>query len=76
MYRFWYNAPTLLSTGATVVMELVPYQPWQRSAAVSVHYTKTCIYSQNVLRRMGEFVAETCRVDLKRLLKERVVASC
>ena len=27
------------------------------SAAVSVHCTKSCIYSQKVLLRMGEFVA-------------------
>jgi len=28
-----------------------------RSAAISVHCTKRCIYSQKVLLRMGEFVA-------------------
>jgi len=28
-----------------------------RSAAVSVHCTKSCIYSQKVLLRMGEFFA-------------------
>ena len=28
-----------------------------RSAAVSLHCTKSCIYSQKVLLRMGEFVA-------------------
>ena len=27
------------------------------SAAISVHCTKSCIYSQKVLLRMGEFVA-------------------
>ena len=32
--------------------------PWHRSAAVSVHCTKTCIYSQKVLLRMSEFVAQ------------------
>ena len=32
-------------------------QPWHRSAAVSVHCTQSCIYSQKVLLRMGEFVA-------------------
>ena len=47
IYSFWYNAPTLLPTGAT----------WHRSAAVSVHCTQSCIYSQKVLMRMGEFVA-------------------
>ena len=31
--------------------------PWHRSAAVSVHCTKSCIYSQKELLRMGEFVA-------------------
>ena len=27
IYSFWYNAPTLLPTGAAVEMELVPSQP-------------------------------------------------
>jgi hypothetical protein len=35
----------------------VPSQPWHRSAAEAVHCTKSCIYSQKVLLRMGEFVA-------------------
>jgi len=30
---------------------------WYRSAVLSVHCTKSCIYSQKVLLRMGEFVA-------------------
>ena len=34
----------------------VPSQPWNRSAAVSVHCSKSCVYSQKVLLRMGEFV--------------------
>ena len=44
-YNFGYNAPILLPTDATVEMELhrVPSQTW--SAAVSVHCTKSCIYS-------------------------------
>ena len=54
---FWYNAPPLLPTGATVEMLRVPSQPWHRSAAEAVHCTKSCIYSQKVLLRMGEFVA-------------------
>jgi len=36
----------------------VPSQPWHRSAAVSVHCTKSCIYSQKLLLKMGEFVAQ------------------
>ena len=35
----------------------VTSQTWRRLAAVSVHCTKSCIYSQKVLLRMGEFVA-------------------
>ena len=35
----------------------VPSQTWYRPAAVSVHCTNSCIYSQKVLLRMGEFVA-------------------
>ena len=58
-YSFWYSAPTLLPTGATVEMELheVPFKPWHRLAAEAVRFTKSCIYSQKVLLRMGEFVA-------------------
>ena len=32
----------------------VPSQPWHRSAAVLMHCTKSCIYSQKLLLRMGE----------------------
>jgi hypothetical protein len=35
----------------------VPSQTCHRSAAMSVYCTKSCIYSQKVLLRMGEFVA-------------------
>jgi len=35
----------------------VPSQTCPRSTAISVHCTKSCIYSQKVLMRMGEFVA-------------------
>jgi len=31
--------------------------PCHWSAAISVHCTKSCIYSQKVLLKMGEFVA-------------------
>jgi len=33
------------------------WQGCHRSAAISVHSTKSCTYSQKVLLRMGEFVA-------------------
>jgi len=46
IYIFWYNAPILLLTG-----------DYHRSAAISVHCTESCIYSQKVLLKMGEFVA-------------------
>jgi len=35
----------------------VSSQPCHRSAAISVHCTKKCIYSQKVLLRMSEYVA-------------------
>ena len=54
----------------------VSSQPWHRSAAVSVHCTKSCIYSQKMLLRMDEFVARTCGAELKRLINGKVVASC
>jgi len=40
---FWYNAPLLLSVG--------------RNIGALYQNTKSCIYSQRVLLRMGEFVA-------------------
>ena len=70
IYSFWYNAPTLLPTGSTVVIE-VPSQPWHRSAAVLVHCTKSCIYSQNVLLRMGEFVARNMEGRFKNINKRK-----
>ena len=55
----------------------VPSQPWHRSAAVSVRCTKSCIYIQKVLLRMGEFLARNiCRAELKRLINEKFVACC
>ena len=59
IYSFCYNASTLLLNGVTVGMELIPVpsQPWHRSTTVSVHCTKSCVYSQKVILRMGEFVA-------------------
>ena len=45
----------------------VPSQPWHRSAAVSVHCTKSCIYSQKLLLRMGEFVARNMRGLFKKI---------
>jgi hypothetical protein len=53
---FWYNAPTLLPTGATIESSS---ETWHRSAAVSVHCTKSCIYNQKELLRMSEFVARS-----------------
>jgi hypothetical protein len=47
-----------------------------RLAAVSVNCTKSCIYSQKVLLRMGEFVARNRRDWFKILINEKVVASC
>jgi len=35
----------------------VPSQPCHQSAGIPVHCTKSCIYNQKVLLRMGEFVA-------------------
>ena len=46
-----------------------------RQCCRPVHCTKSCIYSQNVFLRMGELTPETCRVELKRLINEKVVAS-
>jgi hypothetical protein len=66
IYSCWYSAPTLLPTGATV---------WHRSAALWVHCTKSCIYSQKCSWGWANMSLETCRADLKRLINEKVVAS-
>jgi hypothetical protein len=64
-YSFWYNAPTLLPTGDTVGMELVPSRPCHQSAAVSVHCTKSCVYRKKCSWGWAKLSPETCRVDLK-----------
>jgi hypothetical protein len=54
------NSTKSPASGAGTVSEPrdgFPSRPWHRSASVSVHCTKSCIYSQKVLLRMGEFVA-------------------
>ena len=42
-----------------------------RSAAVSVHCTKSCIYSQKVLLKMGEFVARYMSGWFKKIKKKK-----
>ena len=54
----------------------VPSQPWHRSAAMSVHCTKSCMYSQKELWGWANLSPETCMAELKRLISEKVVASC
>ena len=46
----------------------VPSQPWHRSATLLVHCTKSSSWS--------DLLPETCRVDFKRLINEKDVASC
>jgi hypothetical protein len=45
----------------------LPSQPWHRSAAVSVHCTKSCIYSQKVLLRRVEFFARNMKGWIKKI---------
>ena len=47
-----------------------------RSAAVSVHCTKSYIYSQKCSWGWANLSPETCRADLKRLINEKFFASC
>jgi hypothetical protein len=44
----------------------VPPQPCYQSAALSVHCTKSCIYSQKCSWGWANLSPETCRADLKR----------
>ena len=53
----------------------VPSQPWHRSAAVSVHCTKSCIQVKKCSWGWANLSPETCRAELKRLINEKVVAS-
>ena len=54
-----------------------PSQLWHRLTAVSVHCTKSCIYNQKECSwGWANLLPETCRADLKRLINEKVVASC
>ena len=46
-------------------------QPWHRSAAEAVHCTKSCIYSQKVLLRMGEFIARNILCWFKNINKRK-----
>ena len=65
IYSFWYNAPTLLSTGAMVEMEYSSI-----STVAPVYTVKKCSWGWVNLS------PETCRADLKRLINVEVVASC
>ena len=53
-YSFWYNETTVLPTGATVEMKVKCGTGRQHCRCI---ISKSCIYSQTVLLRMGEFVA-------------------
>ena len=52
-FRLWYNAPTLLPTGATGEMELTRWWVYTQCRCI----VPKAVYSQKVLLRMGEFVA-------------------
>jgi hypothetical protein len=49
----------------------VPSQLWHWSAAVSVHCTKSCVCSQKVLLRIGEFVARNMWGWIKKINKQK-----
>ena len=51
----------------------VPSQPWHLSAAVPMHCTKSCVYSQKCSWGWANLSPETCRADLKRLINERLL---
>jgi len=55
--KFAHPQEHLLTVYTAFVTMQFPAQPWHRSAAVTVHGTKSCIYTQKVLLRMDEFVA-------------------
>ena len=73
IHSFWYHALTMLSTGATAEMKPVPSQPWHRSAAGSVHCTKSCVYSQKCSWGWTNLSPEMCRADLERLINGRLL---
>ena len=77
IYSFWYNAPTLLPTGATVEMEHqfhlnrgAGQQQCRFIVPKAVYMVKNCSWG------WANLSPETCRADLKRLINEKVSASC
>ena len=65
------NSPILRSTFLT---ECTAFDTMRRHCCRSVHCTKNCIYIQNVLLRMGEFVARNMLGWFKKMNKRR--SSC
>ena len=59
IYSFWYNEPTLLPTGSSV----------------GALYQKLYIQSKKFSWGWATLSPETCRADLKTLIKDKVVAS-
>ena len=59
IYSFWYNAPTLLPIGSSV----------------GALYQKLYIQSKKSSWGWANLSPETCRAELKRLVKEKVVVS-
>ena len=70
MYSFWYNPATLLPTGATVEMEPISTV----GSKVGALYQKLYIQSKSAPEDGRS--PETSRAELKRLINEKVVASC
>ena len=77
IYDFWYNVPTLLPTGVTVEMERqfhlnrgAGQQQCRCIVPNAIYKVKNCSWW------WANLSPETCRVDLKILVNEKVVASC
>ena len=74
IYSFWYNAPTLLQTGATVEMKRQFHlnrgtgrQQCRCTVPKVVYTVKKCSLG------LENLSPETCRADLKRLIKEKLL---
>ena len=51
----------------------VTRSPYHRSAAISLHCVKSCVYSQKVLLKMGEFVARNMLSWFKKINKRNLL---
>jgi hypothetical protein len=74
--QLWYDAPTLLLTGAMVEMELFHLNRGTSRQQCRCTVPKAVYRVKKWSWGWANLLPETCRVDVKILMNEKVVASC